>query len=66
MKGFALGLDMVRNVKIHHVKRLFRASFLLGRDLHLLQHPGANVQAQEVLGKVGSSEVGMHIALTLM
>ena len=34
---------MERNVKIHHVKGLFGASFLMGRDLCLLQHPGANV-----------------------
>lgn len=36
-----LGLDVERNVKIHHVKRLFGASFLLGGDL---RHPGMGVQ----------------------
>lgn len=50
-----LGLDVERNIKIHHVKRLFRASFLLGRDL---RHPGVNVQAEEMLGKVGTRDAG--------
>jgi len=59
------GLDVERNVKIHHVKRLSGASFLLGRDLRLLRHPGVSVRAEEMLGKVGCSEVGTHDALTL-
>lgn len=41
LRGFVLGLDVERNVKIHHVKRLFGASFLLRGDLW---HPGMGVQ----------------------
>lgn len=50
-----LGMDVERNVKIHHVKRLFGASFLLGGDFCLLWHPGMSVRAWEVLGQVGSA-----------
>lgn len=57
-----LGLDVERNIKIHHVKRFFGASFLLGRDLCLLWRPGMSVRAREMLGQVGSA----HWALTLL
>lgn len=61
-----LGLDVERNVKIHHVKRLFGASFLLGGDLCLLWHPGMCVQAWEVLGQVGSADWAPTFAVLLL
>lgn len=59
-----LGLDVARNVKIHHVKRLFGASFLLGRDLCLLWHPGMSVRGWEMLGqcRLGSHPAGLLLS----